>query len=217
MRSRGTEDLEPRLPGFDTSGLDLLSALANELDRASASREQLTIGEGRRFLEAHCLEARILADDSAERFFLIWRRFERYASSSGVERASRVDAQLVRAFVNARMSKGGQPSLATKHLRPRWPYARSSASCASSHSAISTRPWIWAYRAAGTHRSSAHGRGDRPRTMGLTHYHRGHTAPRGLGARGGRGRYQRDRRGHRRLHRPRHGRGAPTGRHQVPA
>ena len=81
------------------------------------ARGQPTFREARKVLEAHCLEAGVFAGDSADRFFLIWRRLERYAISSGVEAVGNVDAGLVRSFVEARTPAGTEASLATKHLR----------------------------------------------------------------------------------------------------
>lgn len=80
--------------------------------------QHVTIRDARLLAERHVLAGGVLRPTSAERFFPMWERFERFAERlSGVTLAAEVTAATVVPFLDARTTSGAIPSSATKRVR----------------------------------------------------------------------------------------------------
>lgn len=91
--------------------------LAEVLGETRTSSAPFGLGEGRRFAAEQLTERGELTPLSTVRFTGLWKRFERFADAQAIELVEDVDPDLARRFVHTLQRGGGQPSVATMHLR----------------------------------------------------------------------------------------------------
>lgn len=94
-----------------------LKRLADVLADARDASALIGLGEARRFAAAQLMDRGELTPLSADRLTGLWPNFERYAWAKGVELVHEVTPELVSGFVRTLKRGGGQPAVATMHVR----------------------------------------------------------------------------------------------------
>ena len=95
-----------------------MAALSEALAGAAEVASRLTIADARLMVTEHLASTDIVTALSLERFTGLWARFERFAERAhGIVCVSEVDAQTVGAFLKARTTTGGLPSVSTSQIR----------------------------------------------------------------------------------------------------
>ena len=109
---------QPRLPLPADSLGDAMAALRMALDNAAVRSTRLTLAEARTMVAEHLTATGAVTALSLERFTGLWARFQRFVERiQGVVLVADVDASVVRAFLDARTSAGGLPSVSTARAR----------------------------------------------------------------------------------------------------